>query len=155
MANEKFSTGEMINALVKARGMKTVAAKNLGCAYNTVQRYINKHPTVAAALEETKNELGDSIESTLLSEALGQKKRDPITGLTLSEWEKEPNITALIFLAKTHPAMRERGYGEMNYSKNEHTGKDGGAIETKHTFDPTNMSDDELKNLIAKRTSGN
>lgn len=120
MKPEQFTAQQMIDALIATRGMKTVAAKRLGCAYNTVVRYINKYPTVKAALDETKEELGDSIESTLLAEALGQKKIDPATGRPLKEWEREPNITALIFLAKTHPSMRERGYGEMNYSKNEH-----------------------------------
>jgi hypothetical protein len=77
-------------------------------------KYIEKYPTVKAALNETKEGMGDSIESTLLATALGE--RDDKGG-----WKTEPNVSALIFIAKTHPAMRERGYGELK--KHEHSGE--------------------------------
>jgi hypothetical protein len=114
MANrEQYTAQQMIDALKATRGMKTVAARRLGCAYNTVVKYIDKYPTVKAALDETRDGMGDSIESTLLATALGERDND-------GGWKAEPNVSALIFLAKTHPAMRERGYGEMH--KHEHSG---------------------------------
>ena len=103
----KYTAQQMIDALTAAKGMKTVAARRLGCAYNTVVSYINEYATVQDALDEAKQSMGDSIESTLLNQALGERTED-------GKWKVEPNISALIFIAKTHPAMRERGYGELH-----------------------------------------
>ena len=103
----KYTAQQMIDALTAAKGMKTVAARRLGCAYNTVVSYINEYSTVKDALDEAKQSMGDSIESTLLNQALGERNGD-------GTWKVEPNISALIFIAKTHPAMRERGYGELH-----------------------------------------
>lgn len=104
---DRFTTQQVIDALTASRGMKTIAARRLGCVYNTIQRYIDTYPTVKAALKETRESMGDSIESTLLATALGERNNN-------GGWKTEPNVSALIFLAKTHPAMRERGYGELH-----------------------------------------
>jgi hypothetical protein len=141
MAGKELYTAEqMINALIKANGMKTIAARNLGCEYNTVVRYINKYSTVAKALELSQQNTGDNIESTLLEMALGRRGEDGET------WKHEPNISALIFLAKVHPTMRERGYVE----RQEVTGKDGAPIESTHTIKFEQLDDDELDNLITE-----
>jgi|OM-RGC.v1.025420069 hypothetical protein len=107
MANkEQYTAEQMITAIREANGMLTVAARRVGCTYNTIRRYVDNYPTVKQALDDTKQNLGDRIESTLLSQALGI--RDSNTG----EYTQEPNVTALIFLVKTHPVMRARGYTE-------------------------------------------
>lgn len=103
---EQYTPQQIAEALKQAKGMKTIAARNLGCDYKTIVRYIDKYATVKQALGESQEQLGDSIETTLLSEALGKRNREN------TKWEREPNVTALIFLAKTHPVMRERGYSE-------------------------------------------
>ncbi len=111
---EQYSAKQMITALRASRGMITVAARRVGCSYNTMRRYIDKYATVKQAFDEIKQSLGDDIETTLLSQAMGVRDRE--TGAYI----QEPNVTALIFLAKTHPVLRERGYGEKQHI--EHSG---------------------------------
>lgn len=103
---DQYTTEQMIEALTKANGMITHACRYLGCDYKTMKRYINKYKSVQEAYENTQHVMGDNIETTLLDQALG--RRDKTTG----EWIQEPNVTALIFLAKVHPEMRRRGYAE-------------------------------------------
>ena len=103
---DKFTTAQMIGAIKANSGMLTHVADSLGCSYQTVRNYINKHPSVKEAFEDSRNRMADRIETTLYTIAVGKPSRDGKT------WEQEPNVTALIFLAKTHPAMRERGYAE-------------------------------------------
>jgi hypothetical protein len=78
--------------------------------------------------------MGDSIESTLLNQALGERKED-------GTWKTAPNIPALIFISKTHPSMRERGYGEVH--KMEHTGEGGDVIRLSWPTVPTIGGDDD------------
>jgi hypothetical protein len=111
--SSKYTAEQVASALTESQGMVTNAARRLGCTRKTVYNYIEKYVTVREALDDARESLGDRIEATLLSEAFGNSKEN-----------KDPNITALIFLAKTHPAMRKRGYAE----RTEVTGADGGAI---------------------------
>ena len=111
--SSKYTAEQVASALTEAQGMVTHAARRLGCTRKTVYNYIDRYVTVQEALADARESLGDRIEATLLSEAFGNPKDS-----------KDPNITALIFLAKTHPAMRKRGYTE----RTEHTGADGGNI---------------------------
>jgi len=117
MASEKYTAQQMIDALEAAKGMITIAARRLGCAPNTVRRYIAKYPTVAAAQAEAKEALGDQVELTLATMALGERNAS-------GSYIREPNITALIFLAKT--IYKDRGYVER--VQQEHTGADGGPV---------------------------
>lgn len=119
--NEKLTAEETIAALKETRGMITYAARRLGVAYNTIRRMIDTYPTVKAAYDEFQEQIADDIELTSLSMALGKKSADG------KSWEQEPNVTLLIFLSKTHPALRKRGYAE----RQEVTGAGGGAIEYK------------------------
>jgi hypothetical protein len=131
---EKFTKEQMVDALIAAKGMKTIAARRLGCDFNTVTRYIDKYACVREALETAKQSMGDNIESTLLNQALGTRNED-------GTWKQEPNTSALIFIAKTHPAMRERGYGEVH--KMEHTGEGGDVIRLSWPTVPTIGGDDD------------
>jgi hypothetical protein len=106
MASEKFTVDQMIAAIKANSGMITHVADSLGCSYNTVRNYMAKHPTVKQAMDDAKTRMADRIETTLYTIAVGKPTKDG------KAWEQEPNVTALIFLAKTHPAMRERGYAE-------------------------------------------
>jgi len=112
MANEKYTAQEMINALTETRGMITLAAKRLGCAPNTVRRYVENYVTVAEAKYEAHENLGDQVELTLVSEALGERDAN-------GKYTRAPNTASLIFLAKTK--YKDRGYVE----RQEFTGKDG------------------------------
>lgn len=127
MAAEKFTAEQVADALTETRGMKTLAAKRLGCSYNTVQRYIDKYATVRDALEKAHESLGDQVELALFDEAVNKR-----------------NTAALIFLAKTK--FKARGYVE----RMETTGKDGGPIQ----LDVSKLSDDELLQLASGAGGG-
>lgn len=110
---EQYTAQQMIDALIAKKGMKTIAARYLGCDYKTLQRYIEKYPTVHQAWAESQEVTGDQVETVLLNQALGVLNDNGVG------WKQEPNVSALIFLAKVHPAMRKRGYGEKRFSEQE------------------------------------
>lgn len=114
----KYTAEQVADAITQANGMVTHAARVLGCTRKTIYNYLERYVTVRDALEDCRENAGDRIESTLYAIAVGRPTRDG------KSWEVEPNVSALIFLAKTHPAMRKRGYAE----RTEVTGADGGAI---------------------------
>lgn len=102
---EKFTAEQIANALIEAKGFVSVAAKNLGCAPNTVRNYIKRYATCAQAVEDTREEMKDFAESKLFTEI------------------KNGNITAIIFYLKTQ--AKDRGYVE----RAERTGADGGPLQ--------------------------
>lgn len=89
---QKYTTEQMINALKATKGMKTLAAQHLGCDYRTVQSYIEKFPTVAAAYAEIHERTGDTVELKLIEKVMSG------------------DTTAIIFALKTK--YRSRGYTE-------------------------------------------
>lgn len=105
MANEKYTAQQMIDALTEQHGMITLAARQLGCAPNTVRRYIREYVTVAEAQAIAHDTMGDEVESALYDEAINKR-----------------NTAALIFIAKTK--YKDRGYVE----RQEVSGKDGGDV---------------------------
>lgn len=110
MANkERYSTKEVIEALERARGIKAVAAKILTCTRRTIENYIERHPTVAAAYKEQRETLVDIAEGKLM------KKLDT------DEWP------AIKFVLTT--LGKDRGYTE----RREVTGAEGGAMVIKYT----------------------
>lgn len=144
MASDKFTAQDMIDALTATHGMITLAAKRLGCAPNTVRRYIDKYPTVAEAKQDAHEALGDQVELTLVNMALGKPSPDGMG------WIVEPNIASLIFLAKTQ--FKERGYSE----RHEVTGKDGGSIEHQHEHTVlSDLSDEELNAITRSSKASN
>jgi hypothetical protein len=96
----------MIAALLDAKGMKTVAARAIGCDQATVHRYVHAYPRVAAALVEARDRMTDVAEMALF---------DAISG-------REPWAVALYL--KT--IGKERGYVER--SEQQHSGPDGGPL---------------------------
>ena len=58
---------EMAEALIKARGLQTVAAEMLGCSWQTVRTYVQKYPECAEAINIANNALGDLAENKLAS----------------------------------------------------------------------------------------
>ncbi len=140
MASEKFTAEQVIEAINKTRGMITYTAEYLDCAPNTVRRYIEKYVTVANAMDEAKERLADNVENTLYDVAIGKRNKD-------GSFSVDPNVTALIFLAKTHPALRKRGYMEAN--RTEIANADDKPFEVKTTIDIAGMSDDELRALAS------
>lgn len=92
MSEQRYTTEEVIAAITRARGIKVVAAKALGCNRLTIDNYIARHPTVKAAYEEQRATLVDIAEAQLL------KKLDS------AEWD------AIKYVLST--LGKERGYGD-------------------------------------------
>lgn len=92
MAAERFTAEQVAAALREVRGMKTLAARRLGCSYNTVQRYIDEYASVKKAQQEASEERGDALELKAYNEAMNG------------------NTALLIFLLKTQ--FKDRGYTE-------------------------------------------
>lgn len=65
----RYTADQMRDALLKSRGLVTVAAKMLGCEPHTVHRYIRDFPTVAAALKEAREGILDMTEARLFQAA--------------------------------------------------------------------------------------
>ena len=97
----KFTTEQMIDAIVEAQGNLSDAARILKCARTTVHNYVNKYSTVKQAYEEENDKF--------LDEAEGQLRRAVSKG----------QLPAIMFTLKTKG--KNRGYVE----RQEFTGKDG------------------------------
>ena len=65
---EKYTTQEVIKAIRGTFGIKTAAAKALQCSRNTIDNYIERHPTVASAYQEERARLVDMAESKFAEE---------------------------------------------------------------------------------------
>jgi len=62
---ERYTTEEVCEALMKAKGLVSVAARQLGCAPRTVRAYVDRHPTVAEAKREAREGILDMAEARL------------------------------------------------------------------------------------------
>lgn len=102
----KFTKEQATEALIATKGQITLAARKMGCAYNTLRAMIDKYPELKEVMQEQHEQMGDTVELALFDEAVNKR-----------------NIHALMFLAKTK--FKERGYVE----RIESTGANGGAIE--------------------------
>ena len=118
MSERRYSAAQMAEAVTKARGFITDAAKELGCSRATVQRYVNDFATVKEALVDAREKRHDYVENKLMA-AIG-----------------DGNITAIIFYLKTQ--CKDRGYIE----RTEHTGEAGGAIRIEYVNDWRASADD-------------
>lgn len=116
--SQKYPTEMVIQAIKDTKGMLTLTAQRLDCAYTTLQDYIARNPEIAQAYKETKESLLDAVELTLYDKAI-----------------KERDTTALIFLAKTQG--KQRGYTERQ--ETEHSG----GLEIKVIRDKSNRNPSE------------
>jgi hypothetical protein len=105
--NPRANKEAVRNAIVKSRGLLSFAAQFLGCERATVYSYLEKWPDLKQVVADQREGLIDVAESRLL----GNIDRG--------------DTTAIIFFLKTQG--RNRGYVE----RQEITGADGGAVETK------------------------
>jgi len=101
MANERFKTKQVIEAIELAKGNITQASRLLKCNRNTIYGYINRYSTVKDAYERVNEETIDYVEDKLMAQ---------IT---------RGNITAIIFYLKTK--AKHRGYVERQ--EYQHDGK--------------------------------
>lgn len=101
MANHEHLTVKQVEtALKEAKGYLSIAADRLGCAYQTVRNYINRHQTLQAVLEAINERQVDLSENKLISQI------------------NEGNTTAIIFHLKCKG--KKRGYVEK--TEVEHSG---------------------------------
>ena len=54
MNKPRFTQRQMIDALTKAKGMVSVAARSLDCDPETVRNYVARYPKVAEAIREAR-----------------------------------------------------------------------------------------------------
>ena len=66
MANHgRYTADEVAAALIVARGLKSVAARNLVCDWNTVDRYVRVYKICADALKTARDGMTDLAEAKL------------------------------------------------------------------------------------------
>ena len=75
MANQRYTAAEVIKAIQDTAGIKTAAAKKLGCDVDTVDRYCNRYPSVADAVKQARSGIVDMAESVLIQK-LNRKEWD-------------------------------------------------------------------------------
>lgn len=107
MARTQVYTAQQIaEALTRAKGFVSVAAKNLGCSDATVRNYIERYAMCKQAVLDSREQMIDIAEGRLYQNI------------------NEGDNTAIIFFLKTQ--AKHRGYIEKSVT--EVTGKDGGAL---------------------------
>lgn len=89
---KKFKIEQVQNAILKANGLISVAAKLLNCDNQTIYNYIKEFPQLKDTLQEARNKTLDLAENKLF------------------ELINEKDKTAIIFFLKT--IGRSRGYIE-------------------------------------------
>ena len=115
MHSERYTTQEVIEAIQAAKGLKSVAARRLGCSWWTVHRMCQRHPTVQRAYEETREQLVDLAEAKLMVKLnIGEDS-------SIIKW-------VLATLGK------DRGWVE----RKELTGADGQSLQVNVTYDSDN-----------------
>jgi len=63
---QQYSQKQIIDALTQARGLKSPAARALGCSRHTISRYIERYPAVRQAYEDALEESLDVAQSKLM-----------------------------------------------------------------------------------------
>lgn len=61
-----YTVTDMAEAIRETAGIKTAAARRIGCSVGTVNNYIERYPTVAAAYEQARAGIVDMAESVLV-----------------------------------------------------------------------------------------
>jgi hypothetical protein len=66
MKTDRYTTEQVITAIKETKGMLTIAAERLKCHPETVRTYVNRYPTVKAALQEQREGVLDVAELALM-----------------------------------------------------------------------------------------
>jgi hypothetical protein len=102
---EKLTAEQVAKAITDAHGIVAVAARALGVHRVTIERYVDKYPSVSIAKQQAREGIIDLAEGELYK--------------AISRGE----LAAIFFLLKT--IGKNRGYTE----RQEMTGADGGPVE--------------------------
>ena len=100
-----FPVSKVAEALRQAKGLRSLAAKMLGCAPNTIKGYIDRHPSLQDLEREVTEATIDMVEAELLKNIRAGKE------------------ASIFFYLKCK--AKHRGYVE----RQEITGADGGPVE--------------------------
>lgn len=107
------SVVQIEDAIRKAAGNVTAAARGLGIGRTSLHARIAKSPELQRILQEERESLVDMAESALRAEVLDR------------------NMTAVIWTLKASPEAKRRGWGE----RQEVTGADGAPIQVEYIND--------------------
>lgn len=113
------SVVQIEDAIRKAAGNVTAAARGLGIGRTSLHARIAKSPELQRILQEERESLVDMAESALRAEVLDR------------------NMTAVIWTLKASPEAKRRGWGE----RQEHAGPDGGPLQVEYVNDWRNESE--------------
>jgi len=129
-ANKGLLVKDFDKALRQSGGLRTVAAKALGCTPSNVVQAVQRHPTLQKTIEEIREQTIDIAEAQLFRKI------------------QEGNMTAIIFYLKC--MAKYRGYNE----RLEVTGANGGPIATVngHMAIPTTV--EFVEQAIEQGTNG-
>jgi len=119
----RLKKADIIDAILEAGGILSVAAENLKCARQTLYKRAATDPAIAAAIEEGRESLKDFAEGRLVE---------------LMRKDTGPGVTAIIFYLKTQ--AKERGYIESQTIN----------VRGLTTRDLESMSDQELEDAERK-----
>lgn len=107
------SVVQIEDAIRKAAGNVTAAARGLGINRTSLHARIARSPALQQVLQEERESLVDMAESALRAEVLDR------------------NMTAVIWTLKASPEAKRRGWGE----RQEVTGADGAPIQVEYIND--------------------
>ena len=109
--NDKFTVAQVAQAMRDAKGIKTAAARILGCNRLTVDRYCTRYPTVAEAARQGESEITDVALGNVVRAILGGDTQE-------SKW----------WLSKRDPDFKETVRAEV-------TGANGGPVKLMVVYD--------------------
>ena len=102
----------------------TDIAHNMGIAYTTLKVWLNKYPTINAALKKGREPVVRKLENTLINKALGFEYEETETYFEDVEGQQKkrvkrfkkqslPDTSALIFLLKNYKPQKYRNYNDL------------------------------------------
>ena len=118
---KKFTVEQIADALRESAGIRSAAARKLGCSPSTITNYVERHPDLS------------KVESDIVESNLDKAETQLLKAIASG------NMTAIIFYLKCKG--KHRGY--MDRTRIE--GKGGGPVLVKP--DLSALTDDDLKKL--------
>lgn len=100
---DKYTIAQVRDALIQAQGMKSVAARKLGCVFNTIQNYCKRHPTLATLVDNIREDTLDQAEIALQSLIRPPRDED-------GNFRWKPDLGAICFYLKC--IGKHRGFVE-------------------------------------------
>jgi hypothetical protein len=103
---QHWTAAQMIDALQANAGIKSAAARRLGCHLSTIDNYIDRYPTVRQAYEEARAGIVDMAESVV------------VRRVNAGEWDAAKFILTTL--------GKDRGW--ITKQEHEHSGRGGSPL---------------------------